>query len=150
MRRKSSVVKIVPPSVLSTHATPNTRPFQISDTYMPPLIRFKNWLWLGSKPSRQINPWRRDIVLEQERSARLILEQQGAAGRRRNYRHQPLDDRLEQRIELGLLAELQRQFVEQGQCLRPIRIDRLNRLQNRRRGVDHFGNVEARIMGIDQ
>jgi len=30
----------------------------------------------------------------------------GAAGCRRNYRHQPLDDRLEQRIELGLLADI--------------------------------------------
>ena len=61
----------------------------------------------------------------QELSARPILEQKGAAGRRWMKRHQSLDDRLEQRIELGLFAELQRQLVEQGQCRRPIRIDRL-------------------------
>src|SRR5947209_2608185 len=88
--------------------------------------------------------------LEQELSARPILEQQSAAGRRWNYRHQPLDDSLEQGIELGLLAKLQRQLVEQGQRLRSIRIDRLTRLENGRRGIDHFRYVEARIMGVDQ
>ena len=39
---------------------------------------------------------------------------------------------------------------EQRQRLRPIRVDRLARLENGRRGIDHFGDVEARIMGVDQ
>ena len=88
--------------------------------------------------------------LQQELSGRLILEQKGAAGCRRDNRNQPLYDRLEQRIELGLFAKLQWQLVEQGHCLRAIRIDRLTWFENGRRGVDHFGDVEARIMGIDQ
>ena len=88
--------------------------------------------------------------LEEELSARLILEQQRAPGRRRDNLNQPLDNRLEQCIEFGLFAELKRQLVEQRQCLRAIRIDRLTGLENGRRGIDHCRNIEARIMGVDQ
>src|SRR5437588_80109 len=45
---------------------------------MPALIRFKNWLWLGSRPSRQINPWRRGIDHFRNVEARIMGIDQGS------------------------------------------------------------------------
>src|SRR5437870_9405250 len=87
--------------------------------------------------------------LEKKLAVLLIFEQQSAAAGGGDYGNQPLDDRLEQRIELSLFAKPQRQLVEQGQGLRPIRIDRLPGLEDRGLGVDHFDDVEASVVCCD-
>jgi len=65
------------------------------------------------------------------------------------YGFQPLDDRLEQSVELGLLAKPQGQLVEQGESLRPVRIGRRSQPEGRGRSVDRLTDVEASVLSID-
>ncbi len=88
--------------------------------------------------------------LQQELAALRIFQKQGAAAGGRDDRNQPLDDRLEQGVEFGLLAEPQRQLVEERECLCPIWIGRLPKLEHGRRGIDHCVDVETSVVGDDE
>src|SRR5271166_3787002 len=85
---------------------------------------------------------------EQKLAALLILQQQSATISGWDDRHQLFYYCLEQLIELNRPAKPQRQFVKQYQRLCLIDVDWVPELEHRCCGIDHFADVEARIMGF--
>src|SRR5215472_9478717 len=90
------------------------------------------------------------MSLEQKLSAFQIFEEQRSATSRGDDQDEPLDDRLEQSVELGFLAKTEGQLIEESEGLRSCRIDRLPGLEHGRGGIDHRVDVETRVVGSDE
>ena len=88
--------------------------------------------------------------LQQKGPALRVFEQQRAAASCWNDCDKPLNDRLKQSVEFGLLAKPQRQLVEESEGLGPCRSDRLPGLEDGCGSIDRRVDIETSIVGGDE